>query len=119
MRYVLVTNRRPFGFGHGVTGVMVTLTLDLPVTSNAPGRKPITSCPSSVNAEVGSLEPLMILMFSRPELGCELAPAWGGGQTKLYGWGGVNLSLKLGATLHDATMYATAALTGCGVRVMV
>ena len=92
MRYVLVTNRSPFGFGHGVTGVMVTLTLDLPVTSNAPGRKPITSCPSSVNAELGSLEPLMILMFSRPELGCELAPAWGGGQTKLYGCGGANPS---------------------------
>src|SRR6266852_5037649 len=92
MRYVLVTKRSPFGLGQGLTGAMVTLTLDLPVTSNAPGRNPITSCPSSVKAELGSLEPLMILMFRRPELGCALAPACGGGQTKLYACGGANPS---------------------------
>jgi len=61
--------------------------------SNAPGRKPITSCvdglddvPSSVYAEAASLMPLVTVMSACAETGVMpvFAPATAGGQTQLY-----------------------------------
>ena len=48
----------------------------------------MTICPSSSNAELASLIPLITLMVAWPELGLVFAPACGGGHVKLYGAGG-------------------------------
>src|SRR5579872_7262512 len=81
--YVFVEKCSPLALGHGLTGLMSTVTCVLPVTSNAPGRKPITTWPSSVNAELASLTPPMTLITRWPDAGWRFAPAIGGGHTKL------------------------------------
>src|SRR5437867_4463329 len=82
-RYTLVTNRMPGGCGQPSSGPMSTEIVVLAPAPKAPGRNPITSCPSSVNAELASLTPSMTLMSRCPELGLLLAPACGGGHVKL------------------------------------
>src|SRR5438105_3040499 len=49
-------------------------------TLNEPGRNPITTWPSSVNAEFASLTPPITLTTRCPEVGCWLAPTCGGGR---------------------------------------
>ena len=73
----------PDGLGQVLSGVIVTSMDDLPSITNAPGRKPITSWPSSVNAELASLSPPSTLTVRWPALGLLLAPACGGGQVQL------------------------------------
>src|SRR4029077_6078337 len=102
MRYVLMANVRPDAFGHGLTGLMSTVIEVFPVTSKAPGRNPITTWPSSVNAGLASLTPLMTLITRWPELGGRLPPMWTGGHTQLEGCGGENPSKKPGAPIHAA-----------------
>ncbi len=82
---MFVTKRMPGGCGQVGSGTMSTEIVVLPAASKMPGKKLITTWPSSVNAELGSLTPLVTLMSRCPELGLTLAPACGGGHVQLYG----------------------------------
>src|SRR2546422_9296531 len=103
MTYELVAKVKPDGFEHGLTGLMSTVIEVFPVTSKAPGRKPITTWPSSVNAEFASLTPLMTLITRWPDIGGRLPETCTGGQTQLYGCCGVDPAEKPGATIHAAS----------------
>src|SRR6266566_2762277 len=72
--YALVAKVSPGGFGQGPTGLMSTGTTVLPVTSNAPGRKSISTWASSVNATLASLTPPRTLISRWPEVGDWLPP---------------------------------------------
>src|SRR5260370_6506740 len=86
MWYVLVARVRPGGLGHGLTGLMSTVMDVFPVESKTPKLKPSTTWVSgSVKAELASLMPPTTLITWCPEFGAWFDPAWGGGQTQLYG----------------------------------
>ena len=104
----------PAGCGQVLSGVMSTEMLVLPVTSNAPGRKPITTWPSSVNAELASLAPAMTLMSTWPELGGLLAPTCGGGQVQLYGANNPPSSGHVDIKVIDGASDANSAFTDDG-----
>src|SRR3989442_10338753 len=112
MTYELVAKVKPGGFEHGLTGLMSTVIEVFPVTSKAPGRNPITTWPSSVNAEFASLTPLMTLITRWPDIGGRLPETCTGGQTQLYGCCGVNPATKARDNIHAANQEAPTEVEG-------
>ena len=85
---LLATGALGIGIGEVAAPLAQSQAHPVAVASKAPGRNPITTWPSLVNAELASLTPPITLMSRCPALGFVLAPAWGGGQVQLYGCGG-------------------------------